>query len=341
MTQPIDNRELEGFGSQIRDGFKSIHRGACDLSYASVMVFYYWTWIRKERIKRGFRLGSFIVLLFLAALLIVEFSADYYGAPRLAGFLRLTPVSEGIKLALFLAAATFILFHYQSEMKKPEYEFRFVIGILTLMSKLREGTGVNSLQVFHTLFSKADITNVSAYAHQDNQLIKHSVYSEKQTAIFLPELPIKTSVAGKALSDGAARYAPRLFLPNTSKTRGKLGWPLYMPHALRFKFSEVSEQETDGGSVGKNVSFYRMDSSPKVERDVFNWDRNVQFCSILSVPIKLGKDEEGCIGVLNFEFGGAGTLDTVDIAMASVYATWFGREVLRNEGLKPYIPSDI
>ncbi len=341
MSQPVHNRELEGFGSQIRDGFKSIHQGARDLSYASVMASYYWTWIRKERIKRGFRLGSFIVLLFLAALLIVEFSADYYGAPRLADFLRLTPVSEGIKLALFLAAATFILFHYQSEMKKPEYEFRFVIGLLTLMSKQREGADVNSLQIFHTLFSKADIANVSAYAYQQDRLIKHSVYSEKENPIFLAELPIKTSVAGKALSDGAARYAPRLFLPNTSKTKRNRGWPLYMPHALRFKFSEVNEQESNGGSVGKNLSFYRLDSSPKVERDVFNWDCNVQFCSLLSVPIKLGKDEEGCIGVLNFEFAGPGTLDTVDIAMASVYATWFGREVLRNEGFKPYLPPNI
>jgi hypothetical protein len=305
------------------------------------MAFYYWTWIRKERIKRGFRLGSFVVLLFLAALLILEFSADYYGPHRLAILLRLTPVSEGIKLALLLAAATFILFHYQSEIRKPEYEFRFVIGLLTLMSKQREGADVNSLQVFHTLFSKADIANVSAYSHQENRLIKHSVYSENQTAIFLDELPIKTSVAGRALADGAARYAPRLFLPNIPHTRGKRSWPLYMPHALRFKFSEVNEQDSDGGSVGRNVSFYRLDSSPKVERDVFTWDRNVQFCSLLSVPIKLGKDEEGCIGVLNFEFAGPGTLDSVDIAMASVYATWFGREVLRNKGLNPYIPSNI
>ncbi|HZR55302.1 MAG TPA: hypothetical protein VFA74_00395 [Terriglobales bacterium] len=317
MTDPSDNLEPTGFGGQIKDGLKAIGRGVGVLAYALVMAPYYWTWMRKERIRRRFRLGSFIVLISLASLLIIEFTAEYYGAHRLADFLRLSSVAEGIKLGLFLAAATFIIFHYQSEIKKPEYEFKFVISLLTLMSKRREGTEVNSLQIFHTLFSKANIANVSAYTHKENRLARHSCFSKNPHAIFLEELAIKTSVGGRVLSDGAVRYVPRLFLPNV---RSKRRWLLYMPHALKFKFNET----------------YELDGRPRVERDVFSGDRSIQFCSLLSVPIKLGKDQEGCIGVLNFEFGAPGTLDAVDIAMASVYATWFGREVLKSGGFTPY-----
>lgn len=116
--------QKNSFGDQARNGLLLIRQGAKDLFYASVMSPYYWTWVRKERMKRRIRLGSFIVLLLSAALLIVEFAAEYWGAIRLAALLKLSPVAEGTKLALFLAAATFVLFHYHSEIKKPEYEFK-------------------------------------------------------------------------------------------------------------------------------------------------------------------------------------------------------------------------
>ncbi len=320
------NSGQSGFGGQFRNGLLLIEQGAKDLFYACVMAPYYWTWVRNERMKRKIRLGAFIALLLFAGLLIIEFSAEYLGAERLAHLLKLSSMAEGTKLAIFLAAATFIVFHYHSEIKKPEYEFKFVISLLTLMSK-REAADLDSLQLFHALFSKAGILNVSAYIHQDEQLKIHSNYPRQEGSKFLPELSITDSVAGSALADGAARYAPRLFLPN--RWLGST-WCLYMPHALRFKF--------DATTGADGASFYQLNGPPKVDRGVFSGDRNnISFCSLLSVPIKLGKD--GCIGVLNFEFQPPGTLDAVDVVMASVYADWFGREVLKNERVTPFVPS--
>lgn len=318
-TPEPQGESTTGFGGQFRNGLLLIRQGANDLFYACVMSPYYWTWVRKERFNRRVRLGSFIILLLSAGLLITEFAAEYFGAERLAHLLKMSPVSGGAKLAIFLGAATFILFHYHAEIKKPEYEFKFVVSLLTLMSKQREGAEVDSLQMFHALFSKAGIANVSAYTHKENRLMIHSKYAGVAGSQFREELPIKGSVAGRALADGAARYAPRLFLPN--KLLGQT-WCLYMPHAFRFKFN----------------TFYQLAGPPQVERDVFIGDKNITFCSLLSVPIKLGKDEDGCIGVLNFEFLLPSTLDAVDVAMASVYAGWFGREVLTDEIITPYLP---
>jgi hypothetical protein len=322
------NNPESGFGSQFSSGWTLLRKGVGELSYACMMAPYYWAWIRKERIKRRLRLGSFIVLLLSVSLLVVEFLAEYLGAERLSHWLKLAPVAEGGKIALVLAAATFILFHYRSEIKKPEYEFRFVISLLTLMSKQREGVDVDSLQIFHALFANAGVVNISAYTHKENRLLIHSKYTEEPTSKFLDELPIDRSVAGRALSDGAARYSPRLFLPNRMLGRK---WCVYMPHALLFKFEEKGE---DG-----NASFYELSGVPRVERDVFIGDKTIQFCSLLSVPIKLGNADDGCIGVLNFEFLPPSTLDTVDIAMASVYAGWFGREVLATQPITPYVVS--
>lgn len=314
-----------GFGGHIRRnlgaaqiGWQTFLSGIGKVGQDAAGLIYYWQWNSKAKLKRWLRTLSFAIVVFSSLILLLELAGEYFGASRLLFWLKSLPVSERVRLIMFLGSAVFLVVHYQSEIRKPEHEYEFITRLLTVMSRQRaEGDDGAALAIFHALFARAGINHVSVYRlTEDGQRLRIATVFPVERDLFYPEeLPVGKGVAGRVYKDKAPRYAARLFFPIRFRHRK---FCIYLPHAQRFVLEK--DEEAPGRFVLHLIE-------KRVEAHVFETvDRTkLLFNSLLSVPILHPQTGES-LGVLNFDFHKPGCLDAIDVTMASLFGRWFGVE---------------
>lgn len=302
---------------------------AIALRYSLVSI-YFLFWSYKTELRRWFKIGSLGILSIFMLGLLLEVAAEIVGPQKIHELIlflgRHLPHGK-LAFVIFSMAVSFMVWHHVREAKKPAYEYTFVKSLLDFMEGRRPGRGdgkkppiSDALELFYLVFKRAGLEHVSIYTLEDAvlKIKKDHVFPQVLDDAFFVPLKIGEGVAGRVFEDTQPRYAPKLLFPFGRKKRLL---NVFFPHAVKFIFRQLSVpgETLKRLELGDELLDFDIFKSPSA-------GKTLPFCSFLSVPLKSAK-QDGCVGVLNFDFSKPDPLDKADIAMAVIFGLLLGAEM--------------
>jgi hypothetical protein len=323
--------------------------------------FYFGYWSRKAKILHYLRFSFVVILIASAGLLIVEALLEYAGKEWVAEGIAATGRTRTLRGG-FLLAVAFLAWHNLHELRKPEYEYRFVRRLRELLFIGRMSsafTGPSLIEILEAMYQVFEHRGVAhaciALPHGEEMSIRRDhVHPPAPGEAFYRPFKVGEGVAGHVYEDGLVRYVPRIYFPlGTDRLRFKsVGWELIrmmpFPHAI--SYSREKNAGTDWAS-----------RSTRLLEELPDWgcvqmpdpDDACCFRAFLSVPLDLrweengsspvkqqgssssgeAKEERRCLGVLNFDFDRVDPLGKPEIEMALILGLALADEIERNPNL--------
>lgn len=175
------------------------------LEYAVVWGYFY-AWSYKTEVRKALKVSALGAIAVPTALLAAEVAAETLGAHEIAAALiALSSSTTGKALFYaFIASVLFLLWHHVEEARKPGYEYVFVQRLCDFL----EGRGdvhnpgptvAQSLELFHSVFSKAGIAHASLHlwTGKDLSIDKAHVFPAEADPSFFVTLGPGEGVAGR------------------------------------------------------------------------------------------------------------------------------------------------
>jgi hypothetical protein len=292
-------------------------------TFSTRVYFYYWSW--KAEIRHVLKVISLFALIGLAVLMGVEVGLEFWGKIWLSDLTKATGFHLSLTI-IFVLAVAYVAWHHWSEIKKPNYEYRFA---QCLRSIIYGSAGPDATKALlgkiHAVFEDVGISHVCiARPTAGGELVidREEVYPGEERPEFFYRARIGQGdvcgVSGRVYNDGLVRYVPRLFFPIGKRHIQLLACPrvrvkmMPFPHAVQYRSDAdvLVEEKPDYGCV----------ELPS------NDDGRVPFLALLSIPLmKSGRNNT--VGILNFDFDKVNPLDRSDIELALVIAHTLGQRL--------------
>jgi hypothetical protein len=308
QTKQPKNNGLQG-------SFRALRRQATDsllefLEFSVIGAYFKW-WSTEAKVKNAARVSAFTILGISNALLFLEVLSEAYGGHRIQTFMALAAEHKSLNFILFTVAVVLLAIHHIVESRKPEYEYKFIRRVHTLL-RSSSSTEADILALLHSVFEKVGIKRISIYRLSTSGVLRINdddvypgTFESGERELFFIDLAPGEGVAGRVFNDQQIRYLPRTFLPSR-RFLPKISFP----HAIKIGY-ELREV------VGKPFKELHL-VDEEIESKCFKAPNGLPpFRSFLSVPLQT--DENKCLGVLNFDFHRSNPLTKIDVAMAAVF----------------------
>jgi hypothetical protein len=219
-------------------------------------------------------------------------------------------------------AVAYVAWHHWSEIKKPNYEYRFAQCLRSIIYESPRPNATRALlKKIHAVFEDVGISHVCIARPMGRQLVinPEEVYPEERRPEFFYQARIgqgdARGVSGRVYDDGLIRYVPRLFFPIGNRYIQLLPWirvrMMPFPHAVQYRADadRLVEEKPDYGCV-----------------ELSNDNSRLPFLAFLSIPLKK-TGRNNAVGILNFDFAEVNPLDRSDIELALVIAYTLGQKL--------------